>query len=103
MGAARKRREDIRQTVHLLSDDVLIDDRQLGQIGGWSTSTSKRWRREGKLPEVVMINGLPRHRLGNIRALLQGKNTAAHLNEGRSAPTRETAQVISGSRRSPKK
>jgi hypothetical protein len=73
MAVARKRREDIRQTVHLLSDDVLVDDRQLGLIGGWSTSTSKRWRREKKLPEAIMVNGLPRHRLGNIRAFLQGK------------------------------
>ena len=74
MATARKkvREPDIRRTFHNLSDDVLIDDGQLADVANVAPSTVKRWRRERKLPEVVMICGRPRHRVGLIRPWLRG-------------------------------
>jgi hypothetical protein len=73
MATRRKQREpDIRLVFGELSDDSLLDDFQLGQLAGRSSATIKRWRREGKTPPVVMLNGRPRHRVGNARPWLRG-------------------------------
>jgi predicted DNA-binding transcriptional regulator AlpA len=79
MGAPMRRanprikfRDDIRVVFAELSDDVLLDDHQVAMLAGRSTPTIKRWRRDGKTPPTVMLNGLPRYRAGDIRAWLRG-------------------------------
>jgi len=72
-GATRsKLRDDIRLIFDRLSDDALLDDLQLGALAGRSAATIKRWRRLGKTPPVVMLNGLPRIRAGDARLWLRG-------------------------------
>jgi hypothetical protein len=72
-GATRiKLRDDIRLVFDRLSDDALLDDLQLGALAGRSAATIKRWRRLGKTPRVVMLNGLPRVRAGDARLWLRG-------------------------------
>ena len=73
MAARRKRLEDIRLVFDKLSNDVLIDDGQFADVADVAPSTVKRWRREGKTPPVVMLNGRPRHRVGNVRPWLRGR------------------------------
>jgi hypothetical protein len=74
MAIRRKQREpDIRVVFDRLSDDVLIDDSQFAAVANVAPSTIKRWRREGKTPPVVLINGRPRHRVGNARLWLRGR------------------------------
>jgi hypothetical protein len=74
MATRRKQREpDIRFVFDKLSDDVLLDDIQVGLLADRSPATIKRWRREGRMPPAVMLNGLPRHRAGNVRPWLRGR------------------------------
>jgi hypothetical protein len=74
MAAAHKRRDaDIRLVFDRLSDDALLDDAQLGAMADRSPATIKRWRREGKAPRVIILNGLPRFRVGDARPWLRGK------------------------------
>jgi hypothetical protein len=74
MATSRKQREpDIRMVFDRLSDDVLIDDGQFAAVADVAPSTIKRWRREGKTPPVVLINGRTRHRVGNARPWLRGR------------------------------
>jgi predicted DNA-binding transcriptional regulator AlpA len=68
-----KWRDDIRVIFDDLCDDVLLDDHQVALLAGRSTPTIKRWRRDGKTPSIVMLNGLPRYRVGDIRAWLRGE------------------------------
>jgi hypothetical protein len=67
-----KLRDDIRTVFDRLSDDALLDDAQLGALAGRSAGTIKRWRRLGKTPPIVMLNGLPRIRVGDARPWLRG-------------------------------
>lgn len=67
-----KLRDDIRTIFDRLSDDALLDDAQLGALAGRSAGTIKRWRRLGKTPPIVMLNGLPRIRVGDARPWLKG-------------------------------
>jgi len=67
-----KLRDDIRLLFDRLSPDALLDDSQLGALAGRSPATIKRWRRTGKAPPVVMLNGLPRFRAGDARIWLRG-------------------------------
>lgn len=72
-GAPRaKLRDDIRVVFDRISDDALLDDMQLGALAGRSAATIKRWRRLGKTPPVLMLNGLPRIRAGDARPWLRG-------------------------------
>jgi hypothetical protein len=71
MAAPGKRREDIRMVFDRLSDDALLDDSQMAIMGNFAPSTFKRWRREGKTPPVVMVNGRPRCRVGDARPWLR--------------------------------
>jgi predicted DNA-binding transcriptional regulator AlpA len=75
-GAATKPRDDIRFIFDRLSDDALIDDLQTSLLAGRSVPTIKRWRRDGKTPPIVMLNGFPRYRAGDIRAWLRGAPAA---------------------------
>ena len=73
MTAARKPREpDIRIIFDKLSADSLLDDRQIGLLAGRAVVTIKRWRRLGTAPPHVLINGLPRYRVADVRAWLRG-------------------------------
>lgn len=73
----RKRfRDDIRVVFDVLSDAVLLDDHQVAVLAGRSTPTIKRWRREGKTPPIIHLNGLPRYRVGDIREWLLGDRAA---------------------------
>jgi hypothetical protein len=77
-GASRaKLRDDIRMVFDRLSDDALLDDLQLGALAGRSAATIKRWRRLGKTPPVVLLNGLPRIRVGDARPWLRGETSQA--------------------------
>jgi predicted DNA-binding transcriptional regulator AlpA len=77
MAARKKVREsDIRLVFDRLSDDALLDDAQLGQLAGRAAMTIKRWRREGKTPPCVSLNGAPRFRVGDIKPWLRGTLTA---------------------------
>jgi hypothetical protein len=69
----KQHRPDIQLIFDDLSDDVLIDDGQFAAVADVAPSTIKRWRREGKTPPVVMLNGRPRHRVGNVRPWLRGR------------------------------
>ena len=71
MAAARKHRADIRLVFDRLSDDALLDDGQIAIMANVAPSTIKRWRREGKTPHVILINGRPRHRVGDARPWLR--------------------------------
>jgi len=71
-GAGTKPRDDIRFIFDRLSDDALLDDLQTSLLAGRSVPTIKRWRAAGKTPPVVMLNGLPRYRAGDVRAWLRG-------------------------------
>jgi hypothetical protein len=74
MATRRKQREpDIRLIFDRLSEDVLIDDGQFAAVADVAPSTIKRWRREGKTPPVIMLNGRPRHRVGDARPWLRGR------------------------------
>ena len=83
MGAPKKPRKkkarapDIRETFDKLADNAMIDDRQLGELTVKGTSTIKRYRRQGKLPPVVMIGGHPRHLVGRIRQWLHNETPAS--------------------------
>ena len=74
MAAARKRRDtDIRLVFDRLSDDALLDDFQVGLLAGRAGMTIKRWRREGKTPPCVSLNGAPRFKeVGDIKPWLRG-------------------------------
>jgi hypothetical protein len=76
-GASTKPRVDILLIFDQLSDSVLLDDSQTALLAGRSVPTIKRWRRQGKTPPVVMLNGLPRYRAGDVRAWLNGSAAAA--------------------------
>jgi hypothetical protein len=62
---------DIRAVFDSLSDDALLDDGQVAIMANVSRPTVKRWRREGKGPLVVVLNGLPRSRVGDVRPWLR--------------------------------
>jgi hypothetical protein len=83
MAARKKVREsDIRLLFDRLSDDALLDDAQLGQLAGRAATTIKRWRREGKTPPCVSLNGAPRFRVADVRPWLRGAlaaNSRAHV------------------------
>jgi hypothetical protein len=72
MGAARKHRADIRQVFDKLGEDVLLDDSQIAIMADVAPSTIKRWRREGRTPPIILLNGRPRHRVGDARPWLRG-------------------------------
>jgi hypothetical protein len=73
MATRRKVREpDIRLVFDKLSDDALLDDFQLGVLAGRAAMTIKRWRRLKKAPRHVVLNGLPRFRVGDVRPWLRG-------------------------------
>ena len=73
MSARPKRRvNDITQTFDSLSNDVLLDDSQIAAVANVAPSTVKRWRRERRMPPIVMLNGRPRHRVGLVRLWLRG-------------------------------
>lgn len=72
MAAARKSRSDIRLVFDKLGEDALLDDGQIAIMANVAPSTIKRWRREGKTPPVVLLNGRPRHRVGDARPWLRG-------------------------------
>jgi hypothetical protein len=73
MAAARKRRDaDIRLVFDKLSEDTLLDDGQIAAVADVAPSTIKRWRREGEMPSVIILNGRPRHRVGAARPWLRG-------------------------------
>jgi hypothetical protein len=76
-----KLRDDIRVVFDRISDDALLDDMQLAALAGRSAATIKRWRRLGKTPPVVMLNGLPRVRAEDARPWLRG-----HCQTGESQP-----------------
>ena len=74
MAAQKKVREpDVRLLFDRLSDDALLDDFQVGLLAGRSPTTIKRWRRNRQTPPVVMLNGAPRFRVGDIRPWLKGE------------------------------
>jgi hypothetical protein len=74
MATRRKQREpDIRQIFDRLSDDALLDDFQVAQLAGRAATSIKRWRRQGKTPPCVRLNGAPRFRVGDIRPWLRGR------------------------------
>jgi hypothetical protein len=70
---AQKRRDDIRVIFDCLSDDVLLDDAQVGLLAGRAPATVKRWRRQGRAPPCVRLNGAPRYRVGDVRPWLRGR------------------------------
>lgn len=73
MAPRRKSRDqDVRVIFDRLSDDALLDDFQVGLLAGRSPMTIKRWRRNRQTPPVVMLNGAPRFRVGDIRPWLRG-------------------------------
>jgi hypothetical protein len=73
MATRRKQRDpDVRVVFDQLSDDALLDDMQFGQLTGRAPATVKRWRREGKTPPPLLLNGAPRFRVGDIRSWLRG-------------------------------
>ena len=88
---AQKRRDDIRVIFYCLSDDVLLDDAQVGLLAGRAPATVKRWRRQGRAPPCVRLNGAPRYRVGDVRPWLRGALT--HSSK------RKAARVFRGERR----
>jgi hypothetical protein len=76
MATRRKRLEpDVRLVFDQLSEDALLDDGQVAVIADVSRPTIKRWRRDKKGPRVTMLNGLPRNRVGDVRAWLREGRT----------------------------
>jgi len=55
---------------------LLFDDDQASIMLGVSTELLKVWRREGRGPQWVRLGKLVRYRLGDLRAYVDGLQTA---------------------------
>ena len=58
--------------IRLDSGGVLWDDAQVATRAMLSLPTIKRWRKAGKIPGVVSLNGRPRYRAADVLAWLNG-------------------------------
>ena len=47
---------------------------QLSQITGFAESTLKRWAGAGRGPRMTRIEGLPRFKVGDVKAWLEAEN-----------------------------
>jgi hypothetical protein len=74
---AKEPKPDILAIFDTMSNDALLDDKQIGKLANKSTPTIKRYRREGKGPIVTMLNGLPRSRAGDVREWLRAGREAS--------------------------
>jgi hypothetical protein len=61
-----------RVEIRLDSGGVLWDDAQVATRALLSLPTIKRWRKAGKIPGVVSLNGRPRYRAADVLAWLNG-------------------------------
>jgi hypothetical protein len=61
-----------RVEIRLDSGGVLWDDVQVSTRAMLSLPTIKRWRKAGKSPGVVSLNGRPRYRAADVLAWLNG-------------------------------
>jgi predicted DNA-binding transcriptional regulator AlpA len=56
---------------------AVLDDAQVSTLTGFSIPTIKRWRKAGKIPGVMSLNGRPRYRAADIRAWVDGERAVA--------------------------
>jgi hypothetical protein len=67
---------EIVQKLDSLSDDVLLDDKQIAALTGLSIVTIKRWRSLGTGPTVTWLGDRPRVRVADYRAFLAARRRA---------------------------
>ena len=66
-----------RAEIWLDSNVVLWDDAQVAKQALLSLPTIKRWRKAGKIPGIVSLNGRPRYRAADVLAWLNGSPAVA--------------------------
>ena len=59
-----------------LPDDALLTSRQVEVLSGYTDQALKKWRREGRGPRFVTVEGRPRYPVGTTRAWLRGQAAA---------------------------
>ncbi|MEC7763739.1 MAG: helix-turn-helix domain-containing protein [Pseudomonadota bacterium] len=57
-----------------LPPSALLTYDQLAAATGFSTSTVKRWAGAGRGPRMTRVEGLPRFKVGDVRAWLETEN-----------------------------
>lgn len=60
-----------------LPDNALLTDKQKSLHSGFSVEAFKKWRREGRGPETIYIEGRPRSTVAAYRAWLAGAARAS--------------------------
>ena len=60
-----------------LADDVVLDDKQVAELSGYTVATLKVWRRRGLGPQYLIIHGRPRSTVGFVRAWLASLQRAS--------------------------
>src|SRR4051812_45917744 len=61
---------EIRSTFDTLADAAMLDDSQVAAVLGIGVSTLRRWRREGRGPGALSLNGMPRTPASTVRQFL---------------------------------
>ena len=52
---------------------ALLTRAQVADVSGFAPITLKMWAPQGKGPKITRIEGLPRFRVGDVRACLKGQ------------------------------
>lgn len=53
---------------------ALLTYRQVAQVTGFSVVSVKRWAGAGRGPRMTRVEGLPRFKVGDVRAWLETEN-----------------------------
>jgi hypothetical protein len=72
---------EITRNLDSLSDDVLLDDKQIAALTGISIPTLKRWRALGTGPVVTWLGDRPRVRVADYRAFLAARRRSTETQE----------------------
>ena len=72
MTAAGNRDVQLAARLKLLPDDALASPAEASALTGFAIVTLRRWRRDRRGPPFVLIEGVPRYRLGDLRSYSRG-------------------------------
>jgi hypothetical protein len=53
-----------------LPDGALLVSRQVAALAGYTEPALKKWRREGRGPQFLLVEGRPRYRVADVRTWL---------------------------------
>jgi hypothetical protein len=65
------------QALRNAPDEVLITPKELEAMSGFTQAAFRLWRREGRGPRCVKVEGRPRYLLRDVRAWLSSFDKAA--------------------------